>query len=786
MQQSNRRKSDHEVEENVFKDILLTVTHYKWSILITAFLALLLAFYVLYFKMNIYRSSALIEVKSSVSKGGVSGGDFLSSAFSGFGSSNVDKDIEILKTFHVNNIVLQKVDFHTRYYVNKGFKQVELYDTIPIKIKNLTILNHEIEGYKIKISPVANGFTLQIDNTIKNTIQHALFNKEITILDDEKVYPFGQHIETPYFTCSIEKNETFEEELYFVFNTDNRSIFEGLKGNLVIGQINPDAPLIEIAFTDTMPSRANSYVNALAESFIEQSIAEKSKGNNRIISFIEKQLLDIKLKLNDSEEKLEKYRIQYQAIEPSLQAKTYITELSKIDIELSQNELKQLLIDNLITFAKEKKDLDSIAPFLMELKDRSTTDLISKLQEAQISEEGLRAQFSSKHPGFIAVRKQISYIKKKLILNIKNLKLSISHRNKNLLKLKKDYETKLKSMPTKERTLVNLQRDYQVSSETYKYLLRKKSENEMIKVAVLSDYRIVDYAYNNYTPIAPKRKLFLLVFLMLGLVLGISQAFLRNFLNDKIQGKNDIENRTRLPIYGIIPALKQKEVKLEVYKDPKSPFAESFRSLRTNLQFTHTDNKTGNVILITSTIAGEGKTTTVANLSAIFQMANYKCIVINLDMRKPALHHYFDVRNTVGMSTYLSGKNNLEDIIQETPFENLNVITSGPIPPNPSELILSYRLEELLNILKEQYDYIFIDSAPMGLVTDTMHLMQFSDLNLFVFRERYAKKSFITDLNTLILKHDLKRIGIILNAANFSSSRYGYGYGYGYGEDNKK
>ena len=786
MQQANRRKSDHKVEENILKDILLTVSHYKWSILTTALITFLLAFYLLYFKMNIYRSSALIEVKSSASKGGMSKGDFLSGAFSGFGSSNVDKDIEILKTFHVNNIVLKKVDFHTRYYINKGLKEVELYPNVPININNLVILNDEIEGYKIEINPVANGFTLQVDNTLKNKIEHFLFNKEITILDDEKVYPFGQPIKTPYFTCIVEKKEIFEEALYFVFNTDNRSIFESIKGSLLIGQINPDAPLIEIAFTDTMPNRANEYVNALAESFIEQSIAEKSKGNNRIISFIEKQLSEIKLKLNDSEAKLEKYRIEYQAIEPSLQARTYITELSKIDIELSQNELKKLLIDNLITFAKEKKDLDSIAPFLMELKDRSTTDLISKLQEAQITEEGLRAQFSSKHPGFIAVRKQISYIKKKLILNIKNLKLSLSHRNKNLLKLKQDYEKKLKSMPTKERTLVNLQRDYQVSSETYKYLLRKKSENEMIKVAVLSDYRIVDYAYNNYVPIAPKRKLFLLVFLMLGFVLGISQAFLRNFLNDKIQGKDDIENRTRLPIYGIIPALKQKMVRLEVYKDTKSPFSESYRSLRTNLQFTRTDNKRGNVILMTSTIAGEGKTTTVANLSAIFQMANYKCIVINLDMRKPALHHYFDVLNTVGMSTYLSGKNNIVDIIQETPFENLNVITSGPIPPNPSELILSDKLEELLTILKEEYDYIFIDSAPMGLVADTMHLMQFADLNLFVFRERYAKKSFITDLNTLIIKHNLKRIGIILNAANFSSSRYGYGYGYGYGEDKKK
>ena len=781
MKQGIVGKQNHTLHDEEFdlREVFNTFLQYKWSIFFITLITVFIAAFNLYFKPNIYSSSAMIEVKSVGAKGSMGEGDFLSGALAGFGSSNVDKDIELLKTFHINNIVLNKINFHIRYYIDKKFKQIEIYDNIPIKVEDVTILDQSIVGYQIKIIPQGEGYSLQIEQTLKNKILHSLFKKEIVELPQEKIYPYNKSIKTKYFKLTIKKNSILEQPLYFVLLNNNRDIFEGIKGSLQISQLNPDAPLIEIAYSDTIPARADAYVNELAESFILQSVAEKSKGNNRIIEFIDKQLAEMKRKLDASEEKLEKYRIKYQAMEPTLQAQTYIRELSAIDIELSQNELKEVLIQNLLKYAKEKRDLDVIAPFLMELKDQSTINYISKLQEAKIKAEGLRSQFSEKHPGFLAVKKQIQYIKKKLILNIKNLQVSITHRNKNLLKLKKNYEEKLSSMPTKERTLVNLKRDYQVSSETYKYLLRKKSENEMIKVAILSDYRIIDNAYHSGAPIAPKRKLFIIVFFMVGLILGISQAFLRNFMNDKIQSKKDIEALTTLPIYGILPVLKQKILKLEVFKDPKSPFAESYRSLRTNLQFSRKIEGKANVILITSTIAGEGKSTTAANLGAIFQMAGYRSIVINLDLRKPTLHHYFSVDNSHGISTYLSGKNEIAEIIQPTHYKNLDVIASGPIPPDPSELILTNKLDILINELKEVYDYIFIDSAPLGLVTDTMHLMQYADTSLIVFRENYAKKSFVTDLNNLVQTHNLKHIGIVLNSVGVSSGNYGYGYGYG-------
>lgn len=780
MELINRRQSDHTTEENAFKDILLTLKRYKKSILFIILLTFLLTTYFIYFKQNLYRSTALIEVTTTENTSVP--GDFLGSAFSDMGSEKVDKEMEIIKTFYTNNMAIDRIDFHTRQFIDSGFKKLELYKNVPIEIINLKIFDDKITTKQIKIDIKENGFYMSINQSIKTSILNMLFNKETITLNNNTLYKFDEEIKNKYFQGTIKKKNDLHKTIYLNLNTDNRSMYNLITQNLTVAQINPQAPIIKISYDDTIPMRADDYANALIDSFISQSIAEKSTKNDRIIDFINKELIKIKIKLTESEEKLEHYRIKYKAIDPTLQAQNYITELSNVEIQLSQNKLNKILIDNLMSNIKKNQDIDSMAPLLMQLDDKSTLDLITKLQDFQIQEQIIKSQFSSRHPDYLAIKKQIKLVKKKIKLSVKNLKVSVAQNDASLTKLKQAYENNLESLPTQERILLSLKRDHTVSSETYEYLLRKKSENEMIKVGVLSDYRIIDSAYNNGKPIGITPILKIFIGLILGLILGIAQVLIRNFVNDTIKAKEDITNLTNIPIYGTIPFLNQKEIKLEVLKDPKSPFAESYRSLRTNLQFSSKENAC-TTILISSTIMSEGKSTTSANLGAIFQMANYKSIIINMDLRKPTLHTYFNVQNNLGMSTYLSGKNTINEIIHTTIYPNLDIIPSGPIPPNPSELILSNKMDELIDSLKDIYDYIIIDSAPLGLVTDTMHLMQYTDINLIVVREGYSRKVFITDLNNLIRKHDLKQIGIVINSVDMDAGTYGYGYGYGYGYD---
>ena len=754
------------------RDVISVIFQYKRSILSIILFMLVLVSYVLYFKVPLYTSYAMIEVKSDANHE-MRGGDYLGSAFANLSAEKIAKDIEILKTFHVNDNVINKVNLKTRYYVYDSFRKIELYNHLPLEIEDLKILDRRILGKIIKLSPVESGYSLEIKNKFN------LFGEKDIELDSTKIYAFDEPITTKYFECIIEKETQVKEPIYVVITDNNHAIYNGIIQNLEFQQINIDAPLIRIAYTDSIPARANLYVNTLIDSFIEQSVADKSKRANRIIDFIDHQIIEIKQKLQDSEDKLEQYRIEYKAIDPTLQAQSYISELSRVEIELSKNKLNKILVDNLLIDIKNNKDIDTLAPLLMQLDDQSTLNLITKLQDAQIESQTLKSKYSRKHPNYIVSRRQILLLKRKIKQNIKNLRLTVAYNIASLNKLQKAYEDNLKSLPTQEKTLINLKRNHKVSSETYEYLLRKKSENEMLKVAILSDYRVVDRAYNSGYAISPKYGFILLVGLILGLIFGVLQAWIRNALDNKIHTKKDVENLTKIPIFGLLPQLEETKLKLEVFKNPKSPFTESYRSLRTNLQFM-SQKKLGNVVLVTSSIQSEGKSTTAANLGAIFNMAGLKTLVINLDLRKPALHNYFDVSNTLGMSAYLSGKANANEIIMNTAYPDLDIIPSGPIPPNPSELILSEKLEVLIDELKTHYHYIIIDSAPLALVTDTMQLIRYADMNLVLVRAEYSIKPMITDLNKLVKEHTIEHVGIVMNCMDLAAGSYGYGYGYGY------
>ena len=320
----------------------------------------------------------------------------------------------------------------------------------------------------------------------------------------------------------------------------------------------------------------------------------------------------------------------------------------------------------------------------------------------------------------------------------------------------------------------------------YDYLLKKKTENELLVVSTLSDYKIIDSAHTSSTPVKPKRALLMISAPLMGLLFGVVLAIILKSFNNKISSKEELEELTDLPLLGIIPLHKNKDKKakrkLEVYNDSNSEFTESYRSLRMNLP-TKKEDGTANIILVTSTIESEGKTTLISNLASVFQMAEYKSIVLNLDLRKPTLHEYFDLDNEKGMSTYLSGHDSIQDIIFSTKYPDLHVITSGPIPKNPSELILSRRFNTLLDILKTRYDYIFIDSAPVGLVSDTIHLMKFTDMNIVIFKENHAETSFVDAIHGIIKKSEIKNVGIVLNQSKSKSKSknksYGYGYSYG-------
>lgn len=767
-----------ESQELTFEDIATILNKYKWSIIFITLLTSLIGSAYLYFQTPVYLSYSVIKVKSNEQ---ANTNDVINNTIATTRSENVLEEISLLKTYKINRKALETVDFQVRYFIEKDYKKVEIYDEdLPIKISNVEILDEDILGRTLTILPTENGYTIQYAHSYQEKIEQKVFQKTPFVFDTIEDLKYEEKISSPYFEFRLNKNHTFTEPIYIVLGGDERDIFEQqIRSNLDVVQLEKDTSLIKISFEDSIPKRANSYIDALTKSFIEYSIESKNVQNQKTLSFITEELENIKKELKASEQNLESHQVTKNIVEPSVQASIYIKNLSDIDIEISENKLKKKLIINLINFVRNNYNLDAIAPSISKLDDENTLALITRLQDQQILEEELTQEYTDEYPKLKSTRKQINTIRNKIIQNLKSLQTNIDYENDTLTKRRKSYEKDMQTLPSKERELVNIKRNYEVKSAMYEYLLKKQAENKIIQLATFSDYQIIDNAYNSDIPIKPKKAFILFLSVILGLLLGMVYAFLRHTKNRYIHSRDDLQNLTSLPIYGSIPYQRQKKHEISVHKTAKSPFSESFRTLRTNLQFMN-QNNTSNTILITSTVPSEGKSTTAANLGAILEMAKYKTVLINFDLRKPTLHKFFNISNEKGLDSYLNGLSSVEDIIQTTEFANLDIIGSGAISHDPSELILSKELPKLFAELKKMYDYIIIDTAPIGIVNDTNLLMQYADLNLIMIREDYAKKEFITTLEEMIDKYKFENIGLLLNASKAKGGEYGYGYSYEY------
>jgi len=734
MNSSPKKSKNH---ENYIVELFKIILPYKWSIFLITLLAIILAKFYLYFIPSTYESYAVVKVKVN-NKAPTQ--DILRDSLNKSDTAGIRQEMAILKTFKTNQKALNKINFKVKYFHKTNYKMIEYYKNSPVVLKNIHNIKVKFINHDIKLKTENGGFTLKSEE-----------------LGESTLFPFNKEVKTPYFSGKLIIKKAIQYPIYIRILGNSRYIFESIiKNTLYVSQVEQNANLIKITFQDTIPQRANDYLDALVESYISQSVNKKNSTNNKIINFLDLQLEATRKKLEKSENKLQAYKSQNN-VEPSVKSKDSFEKLSTIDIDLSELILKEKLIKNLLTFVRNNRNLDAIAPTLMEFNDQSTIRLIEKMQTLQQKEDELKIEFTDNYPKLISTRKQIKRIKHKILLNIKNLQSTTAIKKANLEKQKKSYETTLKELPNKEKQLIHFQRDYEVNSKMYTDLLEKKSENELIKVASVSDYEAIDSAYNSGTPIKPKRLIVLIIATILGFMFAIFISLLRALLVDKVKTKTDLELLTKLPIYGVIPLVDNNMFSSAELK-------EAYYKLATNIQFSKKEEE-GSIILISSTSAGEGKTTTVTSLAGVFQNSHYKSVLVDFNMKEPSLHKYFGLeQHYAGVSTYLSQRDTIGNIIFSTNYPNLDIITAGPVPPNPSELMLSPRLSELFTTLKQKYDYIIIDTSSYEESIETLYLMQFTTLNLIVIRENHSKKSAIKDLENLVQEKNLKNMALVLKS----------------------
>ena len=726
-------------EENYIIELFKRVTPYKWSILTIMLLFIVLMKVKLYFTPSVYESYAIIKVKVNENK--VDSKDLLRDSLFKTNTVGINQEMAILQTYQTNEKALKKIDFKVKYFIKDGYRKKEIYDTVPLKITNITKIEPKYIDKFITILPLKNGFSVDVEGVENNT-----------------TYAYDVEVETPFFSAVVSKNKEFITPLYIKLQGSSRRIYETIiKDNLSVSQLKLETNLIKVAFQDTIPKRANEYIDALVDVYINRSIKKKDSINSKILNFLNDRLEVTKKKLDIAESELEEYQSTNKNIDPSMNSKDSYEKLSDIELQLSEIQLKEQLISNLLIFIKRNRNLDSIAPTLLEFNAQSTLKLISDIQALQIKEDELSVEFTDKYPPLIKLRKRMRSIKRQVSLNIKNLKSTLKLKRKSLLKQKKKYEAILTALPKKEKNYINFKRNYEVNSKIYTYLLEKKSENELLQVATISDYEAIDKAYSSMIPVKPKRMALLILAGIIGLGLGVILALIRSLFKKKIQKKQEIEELIKLPLYGHIPLFKEN-------KGINRAIEEAYRKLAINLQFSKKENE-GNIVLVTSSIKGEGKTTTLANLTGIFRETKYRSVLIDLNLIEPSLHTYFSMDLPYsGMSTYLSRRDNLGNIIFTTHYSNLDIITAGPIPPDPAELIASSQLEELFSVLKERYDYIFIDTPSFEEVPQVLDLVKYADKSLVVLRENVSSKPLVEKLERAIKEKKLRNIGLVFKS----------------------
>ena len=687
-------------------------------------------------------------------------------------------EMAILKSYEMAYKTLQQLEFNVSYFHKGQVRDMELYNSTPFKV--IVDTSFKEQPYNVPVS-----INIISSNDYKLTIGKS---KEI-----QQTFTFGEPVKLPNLSITIVKlEENIQVGNNFYFKLHNSASLAILYRNKlqVTSSGGKESSILELSTVGNNIQRECDYLNKLTEVYIQSGLEEKNQIASNTINFIDSQLASIATSLDNAETELESFRRNNKVMDISAAATSVFAKLDELEAQKAVLLLKDKYYHYILDYVSNNRDLSNVvAPSTMGIDDPLLNNLTLDLVELNREKSSLGRNTSGNNPFLNSLEIKIKNSKEALLENVKNIingsRISLNDIDKRILKLEKE----VSNLPKNERELVDIQRRFKLNDHLYNYLLEKKAEAGIAKASNIPDNRVVEYARNfNAYQVGPKTNLIYSNALLIGLTIPIAFLFIRSFLNNKIESKKSIEEYTDIPVIGIV-GHSDNLSNLAVLKNPKSGIAESFRSIRINLQYLAPD-KDKKVICITSSISGEGKTFTSINLASIIALSGKKTVLIGADLRKPKIFEDFGLDNSSGLSTFLAGNHNLEQVIYKTQVECLDIISAGPVPPNPGELILSNRLNVLMEKLREDYDYVIIDTPPLGLVSDCFILMKYSDINLYIVRYSYTEIKLLDKINNFVSEGKITNINIIINdlynKSNYGNDYgYGYGYGYGYYEEDK-
>lgn len=736
--------------------------HWKWFVL-SLILTGGAAYAYLLFQTPIYKVQTSLLIKDD--KKGLSEDNILKEMDIFAPKKVIENETEILKSYALMDKVVGGLRLNVRYFRPTSTIKKEIYDESPIRIL-VERANPALYDTELNVA-VVNARTVRINDV---------------------AYPINQSIHTPYGRLRIFSRQPLKAnaEPLVVTVLPRQMAVDGLLENLTVQASSKASTVLLMTLQDAVPRRGEAVLNELISEYNQAAVVDKNIVAANTLHFIEERLRLIAGELSTVEKSVESYKSAQGITDLSSQAQVFLATVQQNDAQLNQTNLQLGVIGDIERYVDSKTNDRGVAPATLSVSDPVLIGLVSKVSELELQRDQLSRTTTPSNPILQSLESQIKATKTSLSENVQNMKRTLTGTQQKLRSTNGQLESRIRTIPRKERMLVDITRQQVIKNNLYTYLLEKREETALSYASAVADSRTIDPPRSESKPVKPVKSTIFLLFGLLGLLLPVGVIAARDALNDRVSRRSDVEDVSQVPILGEIMASRNVDP-LVMVSGKRSIIAEQIRTLRTNLQFLRSNPTDSQVVMFTSSISGEGKSFLSLNLGASLALVDRPTVILEMDLRKPKLHSVLDLSNTVGISNYLIQEASLDDILQPIPgFPNYHIITCGPIPPNPAELLSSPQLEQLFVELRQRFAYVIVDSPPIGLVTDAQLIAPHVDATMFMVRHNHTPKAYLRMIDNLWKEHRFQRLNLILNGVGGGESyQYGYSYGGYYEEANK-
>ena len=767
-----------EEQVNIQELLFRYLIHWPWFV-ISIIICIACAWGYLRLTTPIYNISATVLIKDEKKGGGASmSSDLEKMGLEGFvsSSSNVDNEIEVLRSKSLAREVVNNLGLFVTYMDEDEFPSKELYHTSPVLV-SLTHQEADKLPGRMEINMILQPTgALGVQITVGEKEYQKQFDKLPAVFPtDEGTVAFFANNDTLSAVCP--ENITKERHITAFINRPF-SVLKEYVNSLSIAPTSKTTSVVVISLENTNTRRGRDYINKLLEMYNINANNDKNEVAQKTAEFIDERIGIISKELGSTEQDLENFKRSAGITDLSSEAQIALTGNAEYEKKRVENQTQINLVMDLQRYMKGNEY--EVLPSNIGLQDAASAGAIDRYNQMLVERKRLLRTSTENNPTIINLDTSIRAMRTNVQATLDATLKGLQSTKVDLAREASRYSRRINDAPTQERQFVSIARQQEIKSGLYLMLLQKREENAITLAATANNAKIIDEALADDNPISPKKTIVYLAALVLGVGLPVGVIYLIGLTKFKIEGRADVEKLTSLPVVGDIPLADEKTGSIAVFENQNNLMSETFRNVRTNLQFMLENGK--NVILVTSTISGEGKSFISANLAISLSLLGKKVVIVGLDIRKPGLNKVFNIpKKEHGITQYLTNTTaNLMDFVQPSDInKNLFILPGGTVPPNPTELLARGGLEKAIETLKANFDYVILDTAPVGMVTDTLLIGRVADLSVYVCRADYTHKAEFTLINELAENNKLPNLCIAVNGLDLNSRKYGYYYGYG-------